>query len=77
MYIKVRVQAGAKKEKFTKISKTQFAAAVREPALQNLANKRVIGLVAEHFGVAKNKVRIINGHQSPSKMLSVDVEASL
>ncbi len=74
MYIKVRVQAGAKKEVLQKISKTSYKLAVKEPAENNRANKRVLELMAEQFGIAKNKVRIINGHQSPSKMLSVDVE---
>ncbi len=74
MYIKVRVLAGAKREEVQKISKTSYKLSVKEPAERNLANKRVLEIMAEQFGIAKSKVRIINGHQSPSKMLSVDVE---
>ncbi|MDE1925433.1 MAG: DUF167 domain-containing protein [Patescibacteria group bacterium] len=74
MYIKVRVIAGAKHEKVETQSKDHFKISVKEPAKQNLANKRVVELVAAHFRVAANKVRILNGHQSPSKLLSIQDE---
>ncbi len=73
MYIKVAVQAGAKKESFKEISKDHFEIVVKEKPLQNLANRRVIAIIAKHFTVAIGKVRIINGHHSPSKLLSVDI----
>jgi len=72
MYIKVRVVAGSKKETVTKLSDTSYALSVTEPALQNRANKRVVEILALQCGVPVSKVRIINGHHSPSKMLSVD-----
>lgn len=71
MYIKVRVLAGAKKELFEAVSKDQFKVSVKEPAEQNRANRRVRTLVAEHFNIAEAKVKIISGHHSPSKILSV------
>jgi uncharacterized protein YggU (UPF0235/DUF167 family) len=73
MYIKVRVIAGAKKEIVKKLSNTSYVLSVKEPALQNRANARVVAIIAALCGVPVNKVRIINGHHSPSKMLSVDV----
>ncbi len=73
MYIKVRVRAGAKEESFDKVSTDHFKVAVREPAERNLANGRIIELVARHFKVPTGKVRIVSGHHSPSKILSVDV----
>ena len=72
MYIKVVVTAGAKREILRRLSDTKLAISVTEPAKQNLANRRVVALVATHFGVPVAKVRIISGHHSPSKMLSVD-----
>jgi len=71
-YIHVRVTAGIKKESFKKKTEDHFEISVREKAERNLANNRVIELVAEHFKVPKNKVRIVNGHRSPSKLLVVD-----
>ena len=71
MYVKVRVKAGAKKEEVRLVSKTHFAISVREKPLQNLANKRVIELIARHFRVPAKAVRIVSGHRSPSKILSL------
>lgn len=61
----------AKKEKFAKMSEDHFEIAVREPAKNNAANRRVMELVAEHFGVPSGKVKIVTGHHSRSKILSV------
>ena len=71
MYIKVRVFASSKREEFKKISSTHFEARLKEKAERNMANKKVVELVRKHFG-ATGDVRIINGHHSPSKILSVD-----
>ena len=38
-----------------------------------MANRKVVELVRQHFKSAGD-VRIINGHHSPSKILSVDME---
>ena len=73
MYIKVRVIAGAKKEIVKRLSNTSYTLSVKEPALQNRANARVVAIIAAACGVPIASVRIINGHHSPSKMLSVDV----
>ena len=48
--------------------------AVKEKAERNLANRRVIELVAKHLKVPAGKIRIISGHHSPSKMLSIDLD---
>lgn len=72
MYIKVRVMAGAKTEEVKKISGNRFEVWVREKPERNLANARVLRIIARELQVSLNKVRIINGHQSPSKMLAVD-----
>ncbi|MEZ4103289.1 MAG: DUF167 domain-containing protein [Candidatus Paceibacterota bacterium] len=46
---------------------------VKEPAEQNLANKRVLELVSERLGVPVKKIKIINGHHHPVKLLSVEI----
>lgn len=72
-YIKVKVFAGAKKESFEQKSEDHFEVAVKEKAERNLANRRVIELVAKHLKVPTGKIRIISGHHSFSKMLSIDL----
>ncbi len=74
MYIKVRVVASARKEEITEESVDHFLIKVKEPAKQNLANTRVRQIIASRFNVPIPKVRVINGHHSPSKLLVVDTE---
>lgn len=71
MYIKVYVTASAKKEKFAKLSDTHFEISVKEKAQQNLANRRVIDLVSAHFRIPARATRIISGHRSRSKIISI------
>jgi len=71
MYIKVKAFPKSKKEVIKKISADAYEVHVKEEAQQNLANKRIIELVARELDVVVGRVRIINGHHSPSKMLSV------
>jgi uncharacterized protein (TIGR00251 family) len=74
MYIKLKVQAGAKKEKFVKKAKDHFDVSVKEPAERGLANARVIELVREYFQVYNSDVRIVSGHHSPGKIISLDIK---
>ena len=71
MYIRVSVSAGAKKEVFKQVKNDSFLAAVKDPPEQNRANKRVLELVAAHFGILPKQIRIVSGHHSPGKILSI------
>lgn len=73
MYIKIKVSAGSKKEEFKKISEDHFEVKVKEKAERNMANKRIIELIRHHFKTAGD-IRIISGHHSPSKILSVETQ---
>lgn len=74
MYIKVRVKAGSKKEEVVISKQESFSIFVKEPATRNLANKRARELIANHYSLPIGKVRIVNGHHSPSKLFVVDSE---
>jgi len=71
MYVHVVVQAGAKHEHVEKLSETRFKISVKEVAKQNQANLRIRTIIAEQYGVPLATVRIINGHQHSSKLLSI------
>jgi len=71
VYIHVRVTAGAKKEDCKQKSADHFVIAVREKAERNQANTRVCEIIAKELQVSVAQVRIVNGHHSPSKLLSV------
>lgn len=71
MYIKVKVRAGAKGELIKKISEDHYEISVKEKAENNMANKRIIEIChGIHPGTA---IRMINGHHSPSKIISIEV----
>jgi uncharacterized protein YggU (UPF0235/DUF167 family) len=78
MYIHVKVTVGARGEliKPRRIagqeSSDHFEISVCEKAERNMANKKVLGLVAQYFKVPIKKVRIVNGHHHPSKLLVVE-----
>jgi uncharacterized protein YggU (UPF0235/DUF167 family) len=72
MYIKIKVNAGARKEFFSRVTEDHFEISVREKAERNMANSRVREIVAEFFDVSIGKIKIISGHHSPGKILSVD-----
>lgn len=74
MYIKVKVIAGSKKEEIEKNKVDSYQISVKEKAERNLANRRICEIVASMYKVKPGKVRIISGHQSPSKILSIQFE---
>lgn len=71
MYVRVLVFAGTKREYIQEVGENRFEVAVKAPAERNLANERVRELIAEKFQVSAAQVRIISGHHSQRKMLSI------
>jgi uncharacterized protein YggU (UPF0235/DUF167 family) len=71
MYLKVKVTTGAKKEKLVKKNKDTFEISVKEKPERNMANKRVVELIAEHLKMPEGKIKIINGHHRPNKLISI------
>jgi len=70
MYIKVKVLAGSKKEIVEKESDDHYRISVKEKAENNQANKRILEIMHERF--SSSQIRIISGHHSPSKILSIE-----
>ncbi len=78
MYLKVLVAPGARKESVEERAQKKGSAgepslliSVREPAAGNRANDRVRELIALRFGVPAARVRILTGHHSRAKMISI------
>ena len=71
MQVRVRVTAGAKRETIEELSNTRLEIAVKQKPAQSAANARVVEIVARYYKVPKNKVRIVRGHATPSKILEV------
>ena len=64
--------AGTKKESWNEKSKDHFEVCLKEKAERNQANTRLIALVAFHFKVSIKKVRIVNGHRHPNKLIVIE-----
>lgn len=73
MYIHVKAHPKSKKAVVEKLKEDHFEIWVKEPAEKNLANKKIIELLKNHFYESKS-VRLISGHHSPSKLFSIDFE---
>ncbi|KKW39384.1 MAG: hypothetical protein UY89_C0024G0005 [Parcubacteria group bacterium GW2011_GWA1_54_9] len=71
MYIKVFVTPGAKREKVGE-KNDALVISVREPASNNMANTRVREIIAMRVGKPVGKVRILTGHRSRVKMVSIN-----
>jgi uncharacterized protein YggU (UPF0235/DUF167 family) len=73
MYIRVRVTAGARKERVVREDADTFYITVKEPAERNLANGRIKEILASELKVPPRSVRLLTGHHSSSKLYVVDV----
>ena len=71
MKIFVHAKPGSKKELVEKISPNIFTVFVKARPEKGLANEAVIGKMAEYFGVAKSRVRIVAGQASRKKILEI------
>ncbi len=74
MLIKVRVTSGAKEARVTRTSETSFEVRVDEKAIGGRANKRLLEILSEHFGVPRSKITILRGAKSRDKMVSIILE---
>ena len=67
-YLKVKVHAGEKKNRLEQKSPDSFEIWVKAPAQEGRANEAVRALLAQHLGVAENKLSLIKGATSPAKI---------
>lgn len=72
MYIRIKVKAGAAKEKIEHISSDHIDISVREKAERNMANRRVLEIVRSLF--PNKPVRMVSGHHSSSKIINVEFD---
>ena len=72
MEIFVKVKPGSHEEKVEKIDDANFSVSVKEPPVRGLANKGVVRVLAEYFGVSQSRVQIISGHFTRQKTIKID-----
>jgi uncharacterized protein YggU (UPF0235/DUF167 family) len=69
--IRVKAFPDAKKEWIEEVEPNKLRIFVREPAERNLANKRVLTLVANFYEIPQNRLKIITGHRGQNKIIQV------
>ena len=67
-YLKVKVHAGEKKNKLVQKTPDTFEIWVKAPAQEGRANAAVCTLLAQYLSVAENKLSLVKGATSPSKI---------
>jgi uncharacterized protein (TIGR00251 family) len=70
MYLKLKVVPDAKQEKLEKLKDDEYRIWVKAPAENNKANTRVLEIMREEF--PGTRIRLVSGHTSPSKIVSID-----
>ncbi len=82
MKIFVKAKPNAKEQEVEKISPPSselrragdtyyFAIAVKEPPINGLANEAIAKALAEYFGVARSRVRLISGFSFKQKVFEI------
>lgn len=71
MLIKVKAFPNSKEESVNQIGDDAFEVKVREKPVRGLANARIRQLLALHFGIMENKVRLVSGFTRPNKVFDI------
>ncbi|MBL7155590.1 MAG: DUF167 domain-containing protein [Candidatus Omnitrophica bacterium] len=71
MKIHLRVQPRASKEEIVKLGGNSYKIYMHQPAIESRANQKLTEMLAEYFGTKKNRVRILSGLRSKSKVVEI------
>ncbi len=71
MKIQVKVKPNSKSEEVSQ-EEGSFVVKVKEPPMEGKANQAVIKLLARHFDVPQNQVRIVSGFKSRNKVIEIE-----
>jgi uncharacterized protein (TIGR00251 family) len=70
--IRIRVQPGARRNEVLGFQADVLRLRVTAPPQEGRANRGVVELLAEKLNVAKADVRILRGHRSRDKLVSIE-----
>ncbi len=69
--IRVHVTPNARESRVVKLGEADYEVKVDEKATDGRANKRLLVILSEHFGVPKSRISIVRGARSRDKILEV------
>ena len=73
--VDIRVIPNSKKEQITE-EPDGLRVKVMQPAVDGKANKGLIILLADHFGVRKSAITILSGETSRTKRVQIELDSS-
>ncbi len=71
--IEVKVKPNSKQQKIQEISDKLFEIWVKSRPERGKANKELIKLIADHFKVQQNQIKIIQGLKSRNKTIKINL----
>jgi len=71
MKIFLKVKLKASQAKVAKIDETHYQVYVTQPPEKGKANKQIIKLLADYFGVSSSKIKIIVGEKRREKVVEI------
>ena len=71
MKIHVTAKPSANKNEVKKLDKDHFIVSVTEPPVKGKANKAILKLLSEYFGVSSARVFMVHGHTTRQKTIEV------
>lgn len=73
MLIKVKVFPCSSEESIMQTGDGAFEIKVKEKPVMGLANKRVIKVLARHFAIMENSVRLVKGFAQRNKIFEIKI----
>jgi uncharacterized protein len=70
MKIQVKVKPNSKNDEVSQEGGS-FIVKVKQPPTEGRANQAIIKLLAHHFGVPKDQVKILNGFKGKNKIIEI------
>ena len=74
LYLNIRVQPRSRKQDITQIGVDSYKVRVLAPPSKGKANKEVIKIIADHFGLPVSLVHIVRGSTSRDKVVTIERE---
>ena len=72
-YLTVKVHVRAAKPGVEKTGEREYKVSVKAAPTRGKANAEVIGLLAQHLGIARSQLKIVRGETSRHKLVVVDL----
>lgn len=71
----VRAHPGSRAAKVEKLQEGEYRVHVVAPAEKGRANKEVVAVLADYFGLPASRVRIVRGEKSRVKQVALEPDA--